>query len=85
MEQCDSNGKTALMEVSFYGQTSLVEVLILQFGAHWDNADYTGKTVLMYAAEGGDVTTVRYLQLHYSKLLSAPSILQYETKKVSSI
>lgn len=62
IEQNDDKGRTALMYAALNPQVdSIVFKMLLKAGANPLAADNSGKTVLMYAAEGGDITKYRML------------------------
>ncbi len=57
VNQGDNDGKTPLMCARMVAQTDM----LIQAGANVNQADKQGKTALMYAAERGDIETVKSL------------------------
>jgi len=60
VNECDNNGRTALIEAAWAGHADVVK-LLLDKGANVDTADNSGYTALMRASEEGIVPVINLL------------------------
>jgi ankyrin repeat protein len=61
INQKDEDGRTALMEASFYGHAEIVKMLLEKQNIDINQIDEDGKTALMWASEGGHKEIVKML------------------------